>query len=258
MRIFLLLLLLLSSICSASPPQRIPPELYSSYTFNETIPVIYAYRDDSHLNTLVYSTEQIDSYIEQALSKKTLYYAQTDHYLYQALEKHLSVIENKSVAVLGSMDPWYESILLAYGAFPTTIDSKQILSTDPRIQVVTPAELESNPQTFDALLSISRIEHEGLGRYGEPLNPDADLMAMQKAKALLKKDGLLFLSVPVGKDYLIWNLHRVYGKLRLKALLQGWRIVGYFGFTSEDLETIEWTQTHQPVFVLKPLAEKGI
>lgn len=49
-------------------------------------------------------------------------------------------------------------------------------------------------------------------RYGDPLNPNADLEMME---ALLKNHmcpgGLLLLAVPVGKDTLVFNAHRVYG-----------------------------------------------
>jgi Caenorhabditis protein of unknown function, DUF268 len=35
---------------------------------------------------------------------------------------------------------------------------------------------------FDAGFSISSFEHDGLGMYGDPLDPDGDLKAMRKMK----------------------------------------------------------------------------
>lgn len=96
---------------------------------------------------------------------------------------------------------------------------------------------------FDAIVAADFIEYE-----------DDDIEAMEKVKSRLKEGGLLFLSIPIGNDRVVGNLYRVYGKLRLKALLRGWRIVEYFGFTSEDLEN-EAVIDHRPVFVLKPLFE---
>lgn len=61
--------------------------------------------------------------------------------------------------------------------------------------------------------------HPPPGRYGDPLNPDADLEAMAKARSILKPGGLLFLTVPVGPDVLVFNLHRRYGPARLPLLL---------------------------------------
>ena len=78
---------------------------------------------------------------------------------------------------------------------------------------------------FDVALSISSFDHDGLGRYGDPVDPKGDIKAMQEAQALLKPGGLMFLTVPVGPDILVWNLHRRYGEHRLPLLLGGWEEV---------------------------------
>ena len=43
------------------------------------------------------------------------------------------------------------------------------------------------------------FDHDGLGRYGDRLQPDGDLLAMQTVAAVLQDQGLLFLTVPVGE-----------------------------------------------------------
>ena len=63
-------------------------------------------------------------------------------------------------------------------------------------------------------LSISSFDHDGLGRYGDPLDPVGDLKAMRLAQCILKDDGLLLVSVPVGQDVVAFNLHRRYGSVR--------------------------------------------
>ena len=117
---------------------------------------------------------------------------------------------------------------------------------------MTVAEYEKSPKTFDAIISISSIEHDGLGRYGDPVNPFGDIQAMQKLKSMLKDDGLLFFAVPIGKDRLVWNAHRIYGKLRLPLLLAGWEIIDSPRFSPQDLEQDNTGRIHQPVLVLKP------
>ena len=43
---------------------------------------------------------------------------------------------------------------------------------------------------------------------------------------LLHRDGgLLLLTVPIGPDVVVWNLHRRYGVARLPHLLWGWDTV---------------------------------
>ncbi|MBS0620551.1 MAG: DUF268 domain-containing protein [Verrucomicrobia bacterium] len=250
-----LTILTLCTSVYATPPALIPLDLYEQYTLNDSIPVEYWYKDESCSpdQPTIYTSDQIDTFIPMAKAKQTQYYGSTDTWLYAALEKHLDKVQGKDVAVMGSIIPWYESILLAYGAKTTTIDYNPIKTNDPRLKLLTVAEFDANPQKFDAVVSISSFEHDGLGRYGDPLDPDGDMKAMEKTKGMLKEGGLLFLAVPIGKDRLVWNLHRIYGQLRLKKLLKGWRVVGHHGFAFDDLRDDSRGATHQPVFVLTPL-----
>jgi SAM-dependent methyltransferase len=81
--------------------------------------------------------------------------------------------------------------------------------------------------TFDLVVACSAIEHFGLsGRYGSYEDPSADLKAVQKILRHLASEGLLFLTVPVGRDTVHRPWHRVYGRERLPQLLQGFEIVG--------------------------------
>ena len=245
----------ISDCSEVSPPLRtVPPELINAFTLNGQIPIRYHYFNDAYSSEepLVYTHERVQHLIANAKARQTMYYGQTDKYLYQALDQYLDRIEGKSVAVIGSVVPWYESILISYGALPTTIEYNRIISEDPRLKVLTVQEHEENPQQYDAVLSISSFEHDGLGRYGDPIDPDGDLKAMEKVRHMLKEGGILFLAVPVGQDYLVWNACRIYGQLRLKALLEGWEIIGSYGYSPDNLEDRESSWYHQPVFVLKP------
>jgi SAM-dependent methyltransferase len=54
------------------------------------------------------------------------------------------------------------------------------------------------------------VEHLGLGRYGDPVDPDADLKAMRELRRVLAPGGQLLLAVPVGQPVLRFNAHRIY------------------------------------------------
>lgn len=43
------------------------------------------------------------------------------------------------------------------------------------------------------------FDHDGLGRYGDPINPNADVEALGVVAQVLKPSGILFLTVPIGK-----------------------------------------------------------
>jgi SAM-dependent methyltransferase len=83
----------------------------------------------------------------------------------------------------------------------------------------------SNEQ-FDLVINSSTIEHVGLaGRYGESISrPDGDLEVMRRLYSLLKKGGLMLLTIPVGQDTVFYPLCRVYGRTRLPQLIDGYNI----------------------------------
>jgi hypothetical protein len=234
------------------PPRKIPSNLIKRYTLGRKIKVKKWYLNDSYLsdNAIVYTKEQIDSYIQRVRKGEPYYYGRTDVWLYRALNKYPIAYNN--VVIIGSVKPWYESICLAFHGRCTTLEYNKIICEDPRLNILTVEEFKKKPLRFDAGFSISSIEHDGLGRYGDPLNPDADLESMNKMKDILKRGAFLFLAVPVGIDVLVWNAHRIYGRVRLPMLFEGWKLVESFGF-KESLLDKKWGKNHgpQPVFVLQ-------
>ena len=54
------------------------------------------------------------------------------------------------------------------------------------------------------------IEHVGLGRYGDPLDPDGDLKAIGELVRVLAPGGDLLVATPVGRPRVVFNAHRVY------------------------------------------------
>jgi hypothetical protein len=80
---------------------------------------------------------------------------------------------------------------------------------------------------YDNILAISSVEHFGLGRYGDTLDPDGDLKAMRAIREMMSENGVVFLTVPCGKDRVIFNLHRIYGEIRLPMLFEGFRSTRY-------------------------------
>lgn len=238
------------NVAIAEPPKNIPKDLFTDYTLNGKIPVESWYWDSSVSESTVYRKEEISKMMERVARRENNYYGATDGWLYQAIEDFSEYFVRKEVAIIGSTIPWYESIILHFGGHPVTIEYNKITTDDPRIQTMTVEEYRRNPILFDTVISISSFEHDGLGRYGDPLNPYGDFRAMKEAKEMLRPGGLLFLAVPVGMDALVWNAHRVYGPVRLPMLLQNWNVIKSYGFQSSDFE--KHRSAHQPIFVLSP------
>lgn len=70
---------------------------------------------------------------------------------------------------------------------------------------------EIETASIDSLSALCSIEHFGLGRYGDPIDPLAWKKALKAFQRVLKTNGKLYLSVPVGKiDKVCFNAHRVF------------------------------------------------
>ncbi len=65
--------------------------------------------------------------------------------------------------------------------------------------------------SVSSLSCMHVIEHVGLGRYGDQINPDGDLRAASELCRILATDGILYLAVPMAEEsYIAFNAHRVY------------------------------------------------
>jgi hypothetical protein len=64
--------------------------------------------------------------------------------------------------------------------------------------------------SVDSLSSLHAVEHFGLGRYGDPVDPGASFRMMRGLARVLKPGGRLYFSVPVGRERLEFNAHRVF------------------------------------------------
>ncbi len=210
----------------------------------------YRYHDSAYApnHPLVYRTEEVDAYLAKVAQGEIYYSGQTDLWIQEAFA--IVPVRDRDVVIIGSRSPWFESVCLFHGGRPVTIDYNPIRSDDARLRTMTVAQWEEDRLRFDCAVSISSVEHSGLGRYGEPLDPDGDLRAMEWLRQVVKPMGVLFLSVPVCEDEVCFNDYRRYGAHRLPKLLSGWKQLGIIGWDGADFAQANamWSE---PVFVLQ-------
>ena len=65
-------------------------------------------------------------------------------------------------------------------------------------------------ESVESLSCMHVIEHIGLGRYGDTVDPDGDLKAIFELKRVLAFGGSLIFVVPIGKPKIMFNAHRIY------------------------------------------------
>ena len=163
--------------------------------------------------------------------------------------------------VVGSEHPWVEAIALSVGfAHVTTLEYGSIECADIRIDTVLPSDFRravlegtfSGSRGFDAVISFSSLEHPGLGRYGDAINPYGDLIMLARLHCVTKKGGRLFLGVPMARDFdgIYFNAHRIYGPVMLPQLIANWQQVAgpkEFPLGGDVL----FSRINQPVLVLQ-------
>ena len=107
-------------------------------------------------------------------------------------------VENKQIAVIGSQTPWIEAILLNLHNSVTTIEYNTPNTENTEIISKSYWDFEKDSKMYDIIVSYSSIEHSGLGRYGDPLDPDGDIKTMKAIYNKLIPGGLLIWGAPVG------------------------------------------------------------
>jgi hypothetical protein len=244
----------------------IPDNLRNEYSMNGNVEIIESYISYGVNRSLYhYSKENVERFIAMASRRESSHYPETDQWLYEALDKYS--ISKHNTLIIGSEEPYYEGIAIHKGAKVTLVEYQRITSNHPDISCLTVDEFNTINNSYDSAISISSVEHSGLGRYGDELDPDGDIKSMALLRERLNHNGLCFLAVPIGKDQILWNAHRVYGNIRFKKLIDGFEILQSFGLdydndfqTDEHLRRINGKKpsrpgtsggAHQPVFVLR-------
>ena len=136
-------------------------------------------------------------------------------------------METARVLVIGSENPWVEACVLAAGSTDvTTLEYGRIDSRHPYVKTITPPEIRERyndlMETFDVIVTFSSVEHAGLGRYGDALNPWGDRQAIARAWCATKPGGYLVIGVPYGDDAVEYNAHRIYGPIMYPHLVANW------------------------------------
>ena len=251
------------------------------FTEQGRIPLEYFYVDDTNQGGKThykFSNNTLLQYVQDA--KRVLgKYAKKDHKnrqsihnedrVYAAMAKYKKSLKDKRVAVLGSQEPWVEALMLACEASEVvTIDYNYLTYSHERIRTISADDFDtfyaSSVESFDVVVSISSIDHSGLGRYSDELNPRGDLETMDNIWSILKPgSGILLLTVPIGPDRCIFNLMRRYGRIRLDMLIgdkRRWEIIEKLDWDESMLDNTErsWRKTYEPVIVLRKVSQEEI
>jgi SAM-dependent methyltransferase len=86
----------------------------------------------------------------------------------------------------------------------------------------------------DSISALHSVEHFGLGRYGDPIDCNGHVKAIRNITAILKPQGTLYFSVPIGTQRIEFNAHRVFSVQYLWDLLKDDYHLLSFSYVDDD------------------------
>ena len=155
--------------------------------------------------------------------------------------------------VLGSISPWIECLLLHFNAKSVTTLDYITPICNYKIQTLSMDQYTDDIK-YDIIVSFSSLEHDGLGRYGDPINPNGDIDACIEAHHMLKKGGYFICGISIGNGCIQGNFHRIYNKKRIYKLFSLFsKCIGSVNYNQLN-ETLDFTGNNwqnQPIFIYK-------
>ena len=64
--------------------------------------------------------------------------------------------------------------------------------------------------SYDSISCLHALEHIGLGRYGDEVDPNGHIKGFNNLYNLLKTDGILYISFPIGSNKIYFNSQRIF------------------------------------------------
>ena len=97
---------------------------------------------------------------------------------------------------------------------------------------------QMDDNSVDSVSSLHAAEHFGLGRYSDPIDPMACFKFMSALQRVLAPGGRLYFSVPIGRERVEFNAHRVFAPKTVLNSFSSLRLVS-FSFVGDDGQIYE-------------------
>ncbi len=119
----------------------------------------------------------------------------------------------KSHFDIGSRLDYFVAHLLAADIEVTMIDVREFPGEVENLHTIVDdatslRQLQDN--SIESMSALCSLEHFGLGRYGDPVDPEACFKCFANIQKKLKVGGRLYISLPIGKERVEFNAHRVF------------------------------------------------
>ncbi len=151
------------------------------------------------------------------------------HYFYQASwlsrkiannipHKHLDI--GSDVKLIGVISGFVDTTFIDYRPLKTELSGLECIKGDI-------LAIPISNSVIDSVSCLHVIEHIGLGRYGDPIDPGGSTKALEELERITKSGGFLYLSVPVGLEKICFNAHRIFSPLTIVNSLSNMKLVSF-------------------------------
>lgn len=157
------------------------------------------------------------------------------HYFQQAawLARRLAATTPKRHVDVGSS---VQMLGVISGFVPVTFVDIRPLETELSNFDCIPGSILDLPfadRSLDSISCLHVIEHIGLGRYGDPIDPTGSVNAARELARVVMPGGRLFLSTPVGRARVCFNAHRVFNPSAIVDMVAPLRLEA-FSWVGDD------------------------
>jgi hypothetical protein len=165
------------------------------------------------------------------------------HYVYQAVWAMKKIMESKPTqhVDVGS-DHRFVAILSVH--LSTTFVDYRPLNIKLLGLTSISGDILNLPFNADSIISLSSlhtIEHIGLGRYGEPLDPLGTKKACHELSRVLAPGGNLYISAPLGRKRVCFNAQRIHSAEEIVEYFKPLELIEFSG-VGDDKQFIENTE----------------
>jgi SAM-dependent methyltransferase len=167
------------------------------------------------------------------------------HYFYQgawlarklATTKPLKHVDiGSSALTVGVLSAHVETLFLDYRPLRVNLSGLESISGDI-------LNLPFDDNSLSSVSCLHVLEHIGLGRYGDPIDPQGSLNAARELQRVLARSGQLLVSLPVGRERVCFNAHRVYAPASVVKMFPELRLVEFSyvddGGTNHECRRVE-------------------
>jgi SAM-dependent methyltransferase len=184
----------------------------------------------------------INMNIFPVLHEKVSYTPFDAHYYHQQLWAFEKILKSKpkkhydiasTYEFSGYISKITNSVFIDYRPIVTKLKNLEIMRGD-----ILNLPLKDN--SIKSLSCLHVIEHIGLGRYGDPINPNGSVEACRELDRVLDYGGFLYFSTPIGREAIYFNAHRVHSPASIISFFPSLKLLE-FSVVTDDGEFIQNT-----------------